>query len=198
MQQSGFDQGPSGQHFVPHFGYETHNTVESGVWETTPSETRPITQAVLHHQNLNQGPKPVHSLRDPVDIPDASAQTDDLIHSETSSFTVVDGPVSQQPAETNHGVAGGRNGQEDDGVRNSRGTEDVLPDHGNSDARSPRSAWGPSFGEPNQVLPALLAGSSGRDRGPRSRSGPVRSERMYSKHDPVLRGFPDLEGFSRV
>ena len=140
----------------------------------------------------------MHSLQDTVEIPDTSAQTGNSIHSETSSFTVVDGPVSQQPAETNHVMVGGRSGQEDNGMRNSLGTEDVLPGHGNGDARSPSSARGPSFGEPNQDIHALLAGSSGRDRGPRSKSGPMRNERMYSKHDPVVRGFPDLEVFLRV
>ena len=83
-------------------------------------------------------------------------------------------------------------------MRNSIGTEDALSGHGNGDARRPSSPRGPSFGEPNQDIYALLTGSSGRDQGPRSRSGPVRNEGMYPKRDPVVHGFPDLKGFLRV
>jgi hypothetical protein len=193
MQRLGADPGRDDSRFSPRSRTETLNTVESDVWAATPSKAWPTIPAVMQQRSPNQKPWPVYSVQNPVDIP---AQTDNSIHSEASSFTVVDEFVYRQSTETDRRAQSGRNGQENDGLGNSRRVEDVRNGQGDNEKYSNNAGRpGASFGGLDQDLPALPAESSGRDQGPRLRSRPVMNdERAYSTRNmTAFRRFPDLE-----
>jgi hypothetical protein len=123
MQRLGVDPGRNDSRFPPRSRTETLNTVESDVWAATPSEAWPTIPAVMQQRNQKQKPCPVDSVHNPVDIP---AQTDNSIHSEASSFTVVDEFVNRQSTETDRRAQNGRNGQENEGLTKTYGMAKVT------------------------------------------------------------------------
>lgn len=135
----GVDRGRDGQYSALPFGSETLDTAESDVREKVSSEAWSITTLpTLHQRNSSQVPEPGNDTRNPTEIPGISVQTANSITSDTSSFTIVGGLSERRPTKANHRTHDGMDGQETDGMRDSRGATNTRSNQGDGGAKKPK------------------------------------------------------------
>lgn len=169
----GANQGRNGQHPPQPSRPEIPNSVER---ETSPTEASPMVPTTPHQRTSNQVPEPIDRVQNPVDMSGISVQTVDLIHSDASSFTVVDGFVNQKPTE----ARGRRDGRGVGIERSSQGAE-----NGNDGGRVEPPQPGKVLVGPDQD-PAVPTVSSGRGLGPHGSESVGNGECTNSASDNAL------------
>lgn len=138
----------------------------------------PFPLTTPHRRNLDQVPKPMDSVQNPTDVPGISVQAADSIHSDGSSFTVVDGSVDRKPTEVNREAGKFNN------TRKFKPQQPRLSDQ--------------ALSGPGQDHPAFPVEDSGRDPGQQCRRGSVRNRERATWHTIMSCDFADLELYLRT